>query len=270
MPNWVDLALIRLETPVNSIDPIPLYTDTNETGALVTFYGTGSTGDGNVGVTTRDNNLRMAHNRVDSVEDDWLIIPFDAPPNAEPLEGISGPGDSGGPAIISIDGVDYLAGVSSRNDASGLALCSYGTVERYARVSSHAQWISETTSEESSLGAIIPFTDDLPSNSRVRDAALAWLDAARAGSETAFVSYEREWIGHEGAEQRAQRWARMFQDAPEISLDAYSQMNESILTLYVTIGTTQRSLRFAPDMNTPSRLQPIKTRRITLPEGSKP
>lgn len=61
------------------------------------------------------------------------------------LEGISGPGDSGGPAFLEIDGVIFLAGVSSWQDnrAQGGRQGVYGVLEYYARVSSYVGWIDE-------------------------------------------------------------------------------------------------------------------------------
>jgi hypothetical protein len=49
-----------------------------------------------------DRRLRAATNRVEKADGPFLQFRFDAPedPNVTDLEGISGPGDSGGPAYI--------------------------------------------------------------------------------------------------------------------------------------------------------------------------
>jgi hypothetical protein len=58
----------------------------------------------------------------------------------------SGPGDSGGPALLEIDGVVYVAGVSAYND--GGELCTYGTTEYYSRVSTEHAWLDGVMSGE--------------------------------------------------------------------------------------------------------------------------
>jgi len=68
--------------------------------------------------------------------------------NALPLEGISGPGDSGGPALWFDNGQPYIVGVSSHQDyrdkdIEGL----YGSYEFYARVSDYFDWINQVIDE---------------------------------------------------------------------------------------------------------------------------
>jgi secreted trypsin-like serine protease len=57
------------------------------------------------------------------------------------LEGVGGPGDSGGPAYIKTDEGLFVAGVSSYGE------WLYGDFDHYARVSTHADWIEETMKE---------------------------------------------------------------------------------------------------------------------------
>lgn len=60
-----------------------------------------------------------------------------------PLEGISGPGDSGGPALIeTADGL-RVAGLSVAS--SGRPKGRYGALEFYSRVSPQVTWIREIT-----------------------------------------------------------------------------------------------------------------------------
>ena len=80
------------------------------------------------------------------INDTWLTFEFTAPPGGTPLEGISGPGDSGGPALIERDGKYLVAGVSSGNSGGDGEHCRYGTTEYYARVSTSADWIRTTIS----------------------------------------------------------------------------------------------------------------------------
>jgi secreted trypsin-like serine protease len=82
-------------------------------------------------------------------------------PRTTPLEGISGPGDSGGPAFITVNGKPCIAGVSSnqRIELSGPppkdgspggngedVQGRYGVTEVYTRVSKYVSWIRQTMS----------------------------------------------------------------------------------------------------------------------------
>ena len=87
----------------------------------MTFVGRGDTGTGLTGPTTKDHKLRAATNRVERIDGDMLVFRFDAPTEegVTPFEGISGPGDSGGPALIeTVEGL-RLAGLSVAQDSSG-------------------------------------------------------------------------------------------------------------------------------------------------------
>ena len=92
--------------------------------------------------------MRAATNRVERAEGSLLQFRFDAPgdPGATELEGISGPGDSGGPAYAETDGVRYVIGVSSAQDSrpADRKVGRYGVLEFYARVSHFADWIERT------------------------------------------------------------------------------------------------------------------------------
>ena len=140
-----DIALLELEHPAQA-QPVSIYRRRDEAGRTVTFVGHGATGNGRDGVVRGSPlQLRKATNAIDEASDRWLVFRFDEPGAATDLEGISGPGDSGGPAFLTIDGRTSIAGVSSWQDnrkqgKEGL----YGVVEYYARVSSYAGWIDET------------------------------------------------------------------------------------------------------------------------------
>jgi secreted trypsin-like serine protease len=155
-----DLALLELAEPVARIEPTEIYRRRDEAGRAVTFAGRGGFGNGRDGLARfRESSplLRKATNRVERVDDRWLVFRFDPPESATDLEGISGPGDSGGPAFLEVDGKRYLAGVSSWQDdrIQGLAGV-YGVLEHYARVSSYAEWIDSVigglTAEDADRG----------------------------------------------------------------------------------------------------------------------
>lgn len=150
-PDWItgggldsgrDIALLKLDRPVKGIEPVSLYTRDDEAGKVVTFVGRGLTGTGISGPARGlGRELRAATNKIDTVNVTSIRMVFDAPPAGTELEGISGPGDSGGPALLEVGGKLYTLGVSSTNNGRGDEHCKYGTTETYARISTSRQWI---------------------------------------------------------------------------------------------------------------------------------
>jgi hypothetical protein len=137
-----DVALLELERPVEGVEPTPLYRGRDEVGREVVFAGRGGGGNGRDGLSGRAPGLRRATNRIERADDRWLVFRFDPPQTATAMEGISGPGDSGGPAFLDTGAGAQLAGVSSWQDSrlqgrEGV----YGVLEHYARVSSYAPWV---------------------------------------------------------------------------------------------------------------------------------
>ncbi len=140
-----DMALLKLNRPVTGVKPTGIYTKTDETNQHVWFVGHGYVGNGKVGITGGSNVLNHAENIIEETSKLWLKFDFDAPKNnALPLEGISGPGDSGGPALLNTPTGYKVAGVSShqRNNEQGEGL--YNVEEYYTRTSAHQQWIDST------------------------------------------------------------------------------------------------------------------------------
>lgn len=137
-----DIALVELTAEVTSAQPVAIYRGQDEQGLRVVFAGRGMHGDGREGPAHRDHALRAATNVVDRAVESFLVFDFDAPADATELEGISGPGDSGGPAYLVKDGAVFVAGVSSGQDSRKTGREGvYGVTEYYARVSSYAGWI---------------------------------------------------------------------------------------------------------------------------------
>lgn len=156
-PGWksdagmdVDIALLRLASPVEGIDPAAPAGGPDAAGTEVVFVGRGGHGDGRSGPTGEDGRVRGATNRIEKVGETWIRFRFDAPgdPAATALEGISGPGDSGGPAFVERDGTLYVVGVSSGQDSkpAGGKPGRYGVLEYYTRVSAFASWIRSVIS----------------------------------------------------------------------------------------------------------------------------
>lgn len=140
-----DIGLIQLTQPVTDISPLPLYRHKNELKKIVTLMGRGDYGNGLMGPIQVDGNMRKATNCIEVVNQQWLMFKFDAPPAGTDLEGISGPGDSGGPALLMTAEGWAVAGVSSGQDSSpaGVSIGEgyYGVWEYYTRVSGYVDWI---------------------------------------------------------------------------------------------------------------------------------
>ena len=152
-PGWTDMqpndiALIRLTKPVNDIKPAFIYLDSNEAGLEIKFIGNGGTGTGLKGPAKEDGQWRVATNVVDRVDQFWLFFDFDGPSDSgaisTELEGISGPGDSGGPALFERDGKIFVTGVSVFGNPGKKGRGTYGATEGYTRVSRYSVWISKT------------------------------------------------------------------------------------------------------------------------------
>lgn len=146
-----DIALIQLTEKVEGQEYAQLYTQSDEVGKDIVFVGTGYAGTGDKGLAgevNKDRQLRAAQNRIEGIrQDGFLRFKFDAPdtPNALPLEGISGPGDSGGPALWFDGDQVYILGVSSHQDFNGNDVEGrYGALEFYTRISEYAEWINKT------------------------------------------------------------------------------------------------------------------------------
>lgn len=144
----VDLALVRFTAPVAAVEPVDLYRAADERGRIVLLPGWGGVGDGLAGLGPEDGLFRVAENRVDAARDGWLIWQFDDPRSgtgrALALEGISGPGDSGGPALIMTPQGLAVAGIGSAQRTYGRAEGLYGADEYFVRVSDFVPWIEAT------------------------------------------------------------------------------------------------------------------------------
>jgi hypothetical protein len=135
----MDLALIALAEAVTDIPHAGLQTGGDEAGRSAILVGDGDTGTGLTGPVTGERLLRAARNVVTQTREGWITFTFDRPPEGEEHEGISGPGDSGGPAFLERGDSLFVAGVSSHNE--GAVLCTYGTTEHYARVRDARAWM---------------------------------------------------------------------------------------------------------------------------------
>ncbi|MDH3628019.1 MAG: trypsin-like serine protease [Acidobacteriota bacterium] len=158
-PNWRemgphDVGVLKLASPVQRVTPAKLYPHDDEVGQVVTFVGRGDTGTGLTGPKAMDGKKRGATNTIVSVDDDWILFNFDEGEAATDLEGVSGPGDSGGPALVMRDGALYTVGISVFSDGRGKGPGRYGVREGYTRVSTHRKWIESIVSGRSTEGEV--------------------------------------------------------------------------------------------------------------------
>jgi len=137
-PPEVDLALLELEKDAGSIEPFGLYRGRDERGRQAILVGLGDFGPAGRPLVRSDRRRRAATNEVSDAGPLRLFLRFDAPPAGTDLEGVSGPGDSGGPALLEQDGRILVAGVSS---ASSGPPGRYGLTDVCTRVSTYADWI---------------------------------------------------------------------------------------------------------------------------------
>ena len=141
-PPEVDLALLELTAAVKGVEPVALYKGRDELGQTAVIVGYGDFGVAGAPFRRTDGTRRAVSNRIDDAGPKRVFLTFDAPPSGVALEGVGGPGDSGGPALVELDGRLVLVGVSSAsmNGKPG----AYGVVDVYTRISSYVDWIERT------------------------------------------------------------------------------------------------------------------------------
>lgn len=152
-----DIALLELASPVDDVEPVKIYRNTDENGRLVEIFGKGATGNSSTGAspdTPRRTRLRHAFNRIAAARNQWLYYKFDCGSAALPLEGMTASGDSGGPVLIEDHGAWKLAGIAQglNGTKSDLLAMRAGTFRMggcgqevsATRVSFYASWIRKT------------------------------------------------------------------------------------------------------------------------------
>ena len=148
-----DVALIKLDQPLEHVKPLQLAPFDTEVDQLIQVLGWGDFGDGIDGISredrVNDRKFRIAHNKIDVLDGNYLIFTFDQPNSdrALPLEGINGPGDSGSPALVYRDGSLYIVGISSGgnypDEASHAREGKYGWIEFYVNAEKIRGWIKD-------------------------------------------------------------------------------------------------------------------------------
>ncbi len=273
--DWVDMALVKLARPVAGVRPAALYPGHDEQGRTIVFVGRGRTGDGRAGPVRDDGRLRAAQNTVTRAEGAWLSFTFDAPPAGDDLEGISGPGDSGGPALLAIDGTRFVIGISSRNDhdAAGLPECVYGTTEVYARVSAQYDWLRRTMASKDGPGSLRPLGGHAgwPATPAGRLAS-AFFHAYNEPGRDALIAFARSSLSNEAAKmlpapEWAALWSRQADRTGTLAPYRCVELNDYKIVVLAASADRWRSYRFELEGHEPYGLRELEVGRETSAQG---
>ncbi|MCI0489843.1 MAG: serine hydrolase [Blastocatellia bacterium] len=280
-PDWSgrgphDIALLKLVEPVKAVKPVSIYTATDEAGQVITFVGRGDTGTGLTGPKIQDRKKRAATNKVERADQQWLYFTFDDPATATDLEGISGPGDSGGPALIEKDGKTYTLGVSVWGRPGKNGRGTYGAKEGYARVSSYHEWITAALS-----GKAEPSTPNA-ANVRVKTQAAAqsnetakfpdtesgrrvaaYIEAFNSGSDS---SLRRVFANHFSKsaparftdEEHLQSYRRLYNELGKLELRRVAQSSDELIAaVFRTANGMNARFEFSLEPAPPHKLTGI-------------
>jgi hypothetical protein len=150
-----DIAMIELKEPVSDVVPALLYRGIDERNEVVKILGKGATGNGLIGqysTSTYRGDLHRAYTRVESADGHWIKLRFETKREAQPLEGMPGNGDEGGPVLMKERGLWTVVGLMWRLYAAGnLANYRYFVYEDETyevRISYYAPWIDKVMAGE--------------------------------------------------------------------------------------------------------------------------
>ena len=150
-----DIAMIELKDPVSDVPPALLYRGEDEKNDVVKILGKGATGNGLIGqysMSPHRGDLHRAYTRIESADGHWIKLRFETKREAQPLEGMPGNGDEGGPVLLKVHGTWTLAGLMWRLYAVGnLANYRYFVYEDETyevRISHYAPWIDKVMAGE--------------------------------------------------------------------------------------------------------------------------
>jgi hypothetical protein len=272
-----DLALLKLTKPVEGITPVQLYDLSDESGKKIVMVGRGRSGDGLKGSSEDRGTLRGATNEIDGALENSLLVIFDAPPFGTDLEGITGAGDSGGPAFIEKDGKTYIAGVSSFNsgDPDKGTSSKYMTFSAYARISTRRDWILNTIKHDppdSNWGAIQKATLNSMPRSIFGKRAGVFLSAFNSGKESEIAAaYRTEVVPSSSGrtpEERAKAWRELMDQYGEYEVRGFSRLgNVHAFLVFSKKANIWRGIMFDFESAAPNRITKIDMWDAEPPTG---
>lgn len=133
-----DIAIYELRTEIRDLDPYQIFRGTPRVGQQLTLVGFGAGGNGNTGHNGDFGTKRVGKTQIDQVTTRTIEWDFD-----NNSESNTAPGDSGGPAFLTVNGVNMVAGITSggfKRDAS-IGDHSFDT-----RVDRYQNWIDRIVS----------------------------------------------------------------------------------------------------------------------------
>jgi|GEM_PF-672574 len=146
-----DIAIYKLSQPVIGITPMDIFRGIPQVGQLLTLVGFGGGGNGTTGTNGDFGIKRVGTTPIDQVTRTLIHWDFD-----NNTEANTAPGDSGGPAFVTINGVKYIAGVTSGGDSPN---ASIGDHSFDTRVDAYADWITNiagVTGSGTDGGTVLP------------------------------------------------------------------------------------------------------------------
>lgn len=273
-----DLAVLKLANPVDGVAPVPLYDLSDETGKKIVIVGRGRSGDGLNGSSEDRGTLRGATNEIDGALENSLLVIFDAPPFGTELEGITGPGDSGGPAFIERQGKTYIAGVASFNsgDAEKGTSSKYQTFTAYARISTRRDWILNTIKQDppdSNWGLLKKASiTSMPRNVFGKRAS-AFINAFNSGKEAEIAAaYRTEVVPSSSGrtpEERAKAWRELMDQYGGYEVRGFVHVGDTYAFLvYSKKANVWRGISFDFEAAAPNRITSINMWDAEPPAGS--
>ncbi|MCP4174167.1 MAG: trypsin-like serine protease [Fuerstiella sp.] len=130
-----DIAVMRLDRPVNGITPFEINRATPQVGQILTLVGFGETGTSIGGSNGDFGNKTVGQTPIDNVTETHIEWNFDSH-----SESNTAPGDSGGPAFLEVNGQLFIAGITSGGDSDPHRL---GDNSFDTRVDTLAAWIDQ-------------------------------------------------------------------------------------------------------------------------------
>jgi hypothetical protein len=134
-----DIAIFQLNRPVDGVTPSEIFRGTPRVGQVLTLVGFGAGGTG-AGHNGDFGTKRVGATPIDGITPRRILWTFD-----NNSESNTAPGDSGGPAFLTVDGDFQVAGVTSGGSRSnaGIGDRSFDT-----RVDFYATWIDSVLGNE--------------------------------------------------------------------------------------------------------------------------